>query len=152
MFGCARGETIEKLIQKRKRDRSRSKKTKSKNIERMVVNPLVVGRRTRMNIKVDECLEKCNDKINELMKEKKEIERQLFEKKQAIDDVIETEQQKTAEIVAVSSLRMVANQACKHFQTEAEACGSKRCTSTTQKVQPQNSYTIHHEDTPAPCT
>lgn len=100
-------ETIERPIQKRKRGRPRSKKSKTKNIERMVINPLAVGRQTRMSTKVNECLEACSDKIDELLKKKKEVQRQLVEKKQAIDDAIETEQQKAADAVAASSLRMV---------------------------------------------
>ena len=73
----------------------------------MIPTPLAVGRRTRMSIKVNECLDKCHDKIDELMKKKKELARQLAEQKQAIEDAIESEQQKAADAVAAVSARIL---------------------------------------------
>ena len=65
-------ETIEEPLRKRRRGRPRSKKNKKQSTDKTIPTPLAVGRRTRMSIKVQECLDNCHDKIDELMTYEKE--------------------------------------------------------------------------------
>ena len=94
-------ESNQNLQKKRKRGRPRGK-TK-KNLCRTIPAPLAVGRRTRMSLKVAECLQKCVENVDVLRHKKAELARQITE----CDDEIEANHKRAAHAATAISLHMV---------------------------------------------
>ena len=88
---------------KRKRGRPKKKGVPHNDIRRTISTPLAVGRKTRMSVKVAECLESCKENIAELIRKKKQLEQEIAEN----EAEIAREQLKAAQSSVAASLRVI---------------------------------------------